>query len=190
MTSWVSVSLMDMGSTLCVVIGARPIQAPHLREPRIDPTVGAKDCPRGALCPSDIYTHAVFRTERQSFLHAGAQNSGAAFVNQKKPAVSLVIRDVASPHDLFVPAVLPEEAFFAGDAAARLDPSLRRNATSMTGMTAAGPMAAVPGSRAALEEALREGQADLRNRPDNSASSRTSTTSQIVRYITRVNWGD
>jgi hypothetical protein len=29
MTSWVSVSLMDMGSTLCVVLGAQPIQAPH-----------------------------------------------------------------------------------------------------------------------------------------------------------------
>src|SRR5208337_4386815 len=70
MTSCVSVSLMDM--VLPFVSGSSAYPAPHQDEPRIDAIDGAKGCPPVILDPAVVHIHALFRRERQSFLHADA----------------------------------------------------------------------------------------------------------------------
>src|SRR5271165_888802 len=68
--SCVSVSLMDM--VLPFVSGSSAYPAPHQDEPRIDAIDGAKGCPPVILDPADACIHALFRRERQSFLHGRA----------------------------------------------------------------------------------------------------------------------
>ena len=65
-----SESLMDM--VLPFVSGSSAFPAPHQDEPRIDAIDGAKGCPPVILDPAVVHIHALFRRERQSFLHAGA----------------------------------------------------------------------------------------------------------------------